>query len=314
MHDRNCTVGIDVSKATLDVFVLPHGTHIVVANDPAGILQLLTHLREIAPGHIVLEATGGLEFPAARAIADAGLPVSRVNPSTVHAFRKSLGKHAKTDKLDATLLAKFAAFMEPEDRSLPSTDQQAIRDLAARRRQVVELIGMERNRLKQASSPLIVQSLNDMLEVLTAQRKAVEEALVEAINADAATRRRYEILTSIKGFGPVVATTLVTDMPELGRLNRRQIASLAGLAPHDRQSGTSLDKAHVRGGRPCVRVALYMAALVASRANPDAKAFYQSLIANGKNKKLALIAVARKLVTLANQLIREDRLWIPKQA
>jgi transposase len=311
MPTATSAVGIDVSRATLDVFIHPQQTHFVVANDPLGIETLRQRMRALPGSRIVLEATGGLEFRAARALADAGCTVSRISPARIHAFRKSLGKHAKTDKLDAALLARYAAIMEPEDRPLPSQADQALRDLAARRRQVVELIGMERNRLKQASDPFIVDSLNAMLAVLTAQRKAIEAALIAAIAADPATRRRFEILTSIKGIGPVVATTLVTDMPELGRLNRRQIASLAGLAPHDRQSGTSLDKSAIRGGRPCVRVALYMAALVASRANPDAKAFYQTLVANGKNKKLALIATARKLVTLANQLIRENRTWSP---
>jgi transposase len=309
----SCVVGIDVSKLTLDVFVLPAQSHFVVGNDPAGIAQLLEKMAEHAPDAIVLEATGKLEFAAARALADAGFTVHRLNPARVHAFRKSLGKLAKTDKLDAALLARFALVMDLEDRPLPTAAAQAIRDLGARRRQLVDLLGMERNRLKQADAPLITESIRTVMTLLKTQLQAIEKSLLQAIADDPLAKRRYEVLTSIPGIGPAVAATLVIDMPELGQLNRRQVASLAGLAPQDQQSGTTLDHAPIRGGRPCVRRAVYMAALVAChKGNPDAKAFYRKLIENNKNKKLAVLAVARKLITLANQLVREDREWTPE--
>ena len=304
--------GIDVSKATLDIVILPSGKRLMAGNHPDGINRLTCQLREAQVAKVVLEATGGLEYPCARAIADAGITVSRVNPERIFGFRKSLGRRAKTDLLDAELMARFALVMDEATRPLPSIEAQNLKDLAARRRQIVEMIAMEKNRLKRSDDPSLTQSVKTIIAALSAERARLEKLIQQAISAEPEARRRYNILISIPGFGPVVATTLVTDMPELGQVDRRAVASLAGVAPHPEQSGTSLNRTNLHSGRPCVRTALYMAALAAARANPEMKAFKAQLVANGKAPKQAIIAVARKLITLANQLVRENRNWAPK--
>lgn len=251
----------------------------------------------------------GLEYRLARGLADAGLRVHRVNPERIHGFRRMLGLRAKTDKLDAGLIARFAQMMDLPDRPIPSEADQDIKNLGARRRQLVEMAAAERNRLKQATGAAILDSVRRTLANLLAERTCIEAALLAAIRANATALERYQILLSIPGIGPVAASTLVTDMPELGQVDRRAIASLAGLAPHPQQSGTSQNGHSLRGGRTCVRVALYMAALSASRSRSPFKTAYDDLIARGKAPKQALIAVARKMLTLANQLIRDQRPW-----
>jgi transposase len=311
MTPLGSVAGIDVSKAVLDVGLMPSGEHWREPNRTAGIVRVVERLLAAKVGRVALEATGGLEYPVARALADAGLEVIRVNPDRIHGFRKSLGQRAKTDKLDAALIARFAAVMDEPSRPLPSLAAQAIKDLAARRRQLVEMIAMEKNRLKAIADPAILDSVRLVIQALSAERARIEKALARAIAQDPAAQRRFEILTSVPGIGPVAATTLITEMPELGALDRRAAASLAGLAPHPDESGTTRKHARLRGGRPCVRTALYMGALTTRRLNPDAKAFYDRLLVNGKTRKQAALAVARKLVTLANQLLRENRRWTP---
>jgi transposase len=202
--------------------------------------------------------------------------------------------------------------MDEPARPLPSIQAQNLKDLAARRRQLVEMIAMEKNRLKRSIDLGLTQSVKTIIAALAAERTRIEALINNAIAAEAEAHRRYDILTSIPGFGPVVATTIVTEMPEIGQVDRRAAASLAGVAPHPEQSGTSLNRTNLHSGRPCLRTALYMAALAAARANPEMKAFKAQLVANGKAPKQAIIAVARKLITLANQLVRENRNWTPK--
>lgn len=302
--------GIDVSKNTLDVCIWPGAAHRQVAYTAAGLADLCSHLQAAGVQRVVLEATGGLEVRAARSLMERGLLVHRVNPERIHGFRKSLGRRAKTDKLDAGVIAQFAAIMDLPERPMPSPAAQAIKDLGARRRQLVEMIAAERNRLKQATGAAVLASLRATITVLAGLRSDIERQLAAAIAADATSQRRYEVLCSIPGVGPVIATTLITELPELGTLDRHAIASLAGVAPHPQQSGTSLHTHQLRSGRPCVRAALYMAALTASRANPRSRADYKDMLERGKAPKQALIAVARKLVTLANQMIRNDQMWI----
>jgi transposase len=304
--------GIDVSKATLDIVILPSGKRLMAGNHPDGINRLIRQLIEAQVAKVVLEATGGLEYPCARSLADAGIAVNRVNPERIFGFRKSLGRRAKTDLLDAELIARFALVMDEPARPLPSIQAQNLKDLAARRRQLVEMIAMEKNRLKRSIDLGLTQSVKTIIAALAAERTRIEGLINNAIAAEAEANRRYDILTSIPGFGPVVATTIVTEMPEIGQVDRRAAASLAGVAPHPEQSGTSLNRTNLHSGRPCLRTALYMAALAAARANPEMKAFKAQLVANGKAPKQAIIAVARKLITLANQLVRENRNWTPK--
>jgi transposase len=307
-----CVAGIDVSKARLDVFVLPQRIALAAPNAAGGIARLRRRLQRSGVERVVVEATGGLEYPVARALSDAGLQVARVPPGRVRGFRSFLGKRAKTDALDAELIARFALAMPDDDiRSVPSEQAEAIRSLSARRRQLVDLLVQEKTRLKMARDRFVQDSLRITITALKAERDRIEAALAKAIAADGAIRHKCELLHTIPGIGEVVATVLITDLPELGTLNRHQAASLAGLAPHPQRSGTSVHGDHIGGGRACVRTALYMGALTAIRRNPAFKAFYQRLIAAGKPRKIAIVAVARKLVVLANTIIKTDKPWNP---
>jgi transposase len=307
-----CVAGIDVSKARLDVFVLPDRVSLEFDNVPEGIDALVSRLKRQKVERVVVEATGGLEYPAARALSDGGIAVSRVRPGRVRGFRSFLGKFAKTDALDAELIARFALAMPDDvDRAIPSQRSEAIRSLSARRRQLVDLLVQEKTRLKMTRDSFVLESLRITIALLQRERKRVEAALAEAIDADQASRHRAELLRSIPGIGAIVASVLLTDLPELGTLNRHQAASIAGLAPHPQQSGISRSNDHIKGGRACVRTALYMAAVSAIRCNPSFRAFYQRLVQEGKPRKVAIVAVARKLVVLANAIAKSKKPWSP---
>jgi transposase len=307
-----CVAGIDVSKARLDVFVLPDRVSLEFDNVPEGIDALVSRLKRQKVERVVVEATGGLEYPAARALSDGGIAVSRVRPGRVRGFRSFLGKFAKTDALDAELIARFALAMPDDvDRAIPSRRSEAIRSLSARRRQLVDLLVQEKTRLKMTRDSFVLESLRITIALLQRERKRVEAALAEAIDADQASRHRAELLRSIPGIGAVVASVLLTDLPELGTLNRHQAASIAGLAPHPQQSGISRSNDHIKGGRACVRTALYMAAVSAIRCNPSFRAFYQRLVQEGKPRKVAIVAVARKLIVLANAIAKSKKPWSP---
>jgi transposase len=305
--------GIDAGKSYLDVGIEPSRKHFRVANAAAGIDDAIARLQKAAVRKVVLEAIGPFAQAAVTRLVAAGFEVGLVNPRRIKAFREAEGGRAKTDRLDARLIARFAVQMTDALRPVPTESQQALKALATRRRQLVEMVAMEKTRLKQTADPWLCESHRAAIATLGAERARIETEIEARLAADAAATRKRTILVSMPGFGPAVSATLITDLPELGTLDRRAIASLAGLAPHPSQSGTSIGRNQIGGGRPCVRTALYMAGLVASRCNPRFRAEYQAMRASGKPAKVAIIAVARKLLVLANSLIKNDSLYDPNR-
>ena len=308
--------GIDVSQSVLDVGLSSGRKPFQVANNTVGISSLVRRLKRCAVERVVVEAIGCYGRRLNEALCRAGFEVGVINPKRIRAFREAEGRRAKTDRLDAALMARFAVFMSDAMHPVPSPKALALKALSARRRQLTQLIATEKTRLKQALDPLLVQSHRTVIALLEEQCAAVEAELERGIKADKDMAERQAILLSIPGFGPRISTLLVTDLPELGQRDRRAIASLAGLAPHVSQSGQRPARAAIAGGRPCVRSALYMAALVAVRHNREMGQVYEGLRAQGKPAKVALIAVARKLVIIANTLIkrRQSYVEIPAEA
>ena len=304
--------GVDAGKRYLDVGIEPSRKHFRVANAAAGIEDAITRLRGAGVHKVVLEAIGPFAHAAVKRLVAEGFEVGLINPRRIKAFREAEGKRAKTDRLDARLIARFAVQMTDALRPVPSESQQALKALATRRRQLVEMIAMEKTRLKQVVEPWLCDSHRAAIAALTIERRRIEADIESRLATDQAATRKMTILISLPGFGPAITTTLITDLPELGTLDRRAIASLAGLAPHPSQSGTSIGRNQIGGGRPCVRTALYMAGLVASRCDPRFRAEYKAMRADGKPAKVAIIAVARKLLVLANSLLKHDTLYDPK--
>lgn len=307
-------VGVDVSKATLDVQVRPTDAQWTVANDEAGIRTLIAQLREVAPTQIVLEATGGYELPVVSACAAAGLPIIVVNPRAVRAFARATGQLAKTDQLDAGILARFAEQLRPVARPLADAEQQELEALLTRRRQLIEMLTAEKNRLQQvfvARGARVRKSLTAHIAYLTKELGRAETDLGELVRKSPVWRERDDLLQSTPGVGPVLSFTLLASLPELGALDRKAIAALVGVAPMNRDSGTFRGKRMVHGGRAPVRTALYMGALVATRRNPVIRAFYQRLLAAGKPKKVALTACMRKLLIILNAMVRQQVPWSP---
>lgn len=298
--------GIDVGQRFLDIGFAPSGKTFRVPNAADGIAAVVERLRHAGVGRVVLEAIGPYAQRLVSALASAGFEVGLINPRRIKAFREAEGRRAKTDRLDARLIARFALAMTDAIRPLPSEDQRALKALSTRRRQLTEMIAIEKTRLKQAIEPLLLASHRAAIASLTAQCRAIEDELARRIKEDRRHNAAFDILTSIPGIGERVATVLVTELPEIGRTDRKAIASLAGLAPHVSQSGNAPPRAAIAGGRPCVRAALYMAALVASRAHPQMKASYQALREQGKPGKVALVAIARKLLVTANALVKNN--------
>ena len=306
--------GIDAGKTYLDIGIEPSRSRFRVANAAVGIEQAVARLQHAGVRKVVLEAIGPYAQPVVTRLVTAGFEVGLVNPRRIKAFREAEGKRAKTDRLDASLIARFAMRMTDALRPVPTANQQALKALATRRRQLVEMIAMEKTRLKQVADAFLCASHRTAIAALTVERQRIEADIDTRLAADAALAHKRTILISLPGFGPAVATTLITDLPELGTLDRRAIASLAGLAPHPSQSGTSIGRNQIGGGRPCVRTALYMAGLVASRCDPRFKAEYQAMRAEGKPAKVAIIAIARKLLVVANGLIKNDSRYDPSRA
>lgn len=306
--------GIDAGKSYLDIGIAPSGKHFRVANVATGIEDAIARLQQAEVRKVVLEAIGPYAQAAVTQLVTAGFEVGLINPRRIKAFREAEGKRAKTDRLDARLIARFAVRMTDALRPVPTESQRVLKALAARRRQLVEMMAMEKTRLKQATDPWLCESHRTAIAALGTERARIEAGLDARLAADTAAKRRRVILLSVPGFGPAVSSTLITDLPELGTLDRRAIASLAGLAPHPTQSGTSIGRNQIGGGRPCVRTALYMAGLVASRCNPRFRAEYRAMRADGKPAKVAIIAVARKLLVLANSLAKKDSLYDPNHA
>jgi transposase len=296
-------VGIDVAKDRLDVHVRPSGEAFAVARDSEGVAALVERLAGLKPGLIVLEATGGFETVVAGAVAAVGLPLAVVNPRQIREFARATGRLAKTDKLDAEINALFAERIQPEPRPVPDDQTRALAELIARRRQVVDMMTMERNRRHMLTSKRLIKSVDRLLAVLQKELSSLEQELDDTIRGTPAWREKEELLTSVPGVGNGLARTLLADLPELGQLGRRQIAALVGVSPFNRDSG------RFRGKRAKVRAVLYMGALVASRHNSVLSAFYQRLLADGKAKKVALTAVMRKLLVILNAIVRDRTPW-----
>jgi transposase len=303
-------VGVDVAKAELVVAVRPTGERWAAANDERGARALGERLRREAPELIVLEATGGYERRWAAALADAGIAVAVVNPKRVRDFAKGLGLLAKTDRLDARAIARYAAAVRPRPRAKTPEKQAELRDLVARRRQLIDMRTMEQNRLA-AATGAAKASIRTVLRTLGEQVDDLDTAIAALVESDDDTRARAERLESVPGVGPVTAATLVAEVPELGRLNRQEIAALVGVAPINRDSGTMRGRRTIAGGRSSVRAALFMAALVASRRNPVITAHYKKLRTAGKTAKQALTACMRKLLVILNAILRDRKPWQP---
>jgi len=307
-------IGIDVSKDRLDIATHPSRDTFVVARNEEGLKDLIARLAPLSPQAVAVEATGGYETVVAATLSAAGLPVLVVNPAQVRAFARALGKRAKTDPIDAAVIAHLAAATKPDIRPLPDETTRLFAELLSRRAQIVQMIGAERQRQKRLTGRRQQNSIARLLLALQKELSSLEGDIDEAVRGSPAWREKEDLLASVPGIGPVIARTLIAEMPELGLLDRRQIAALAGLAPWTRQSGQWKGKSRIGGGRAVVRTALSMGALVAGRHNPVLKAFRDKLVAAGKPHKLAAIAVARKLLTILNAIIRDRTPWNPQIA
>jgi transposase len=309
---NDVNIGLDVAQAEVVVAVAGEPGTWTVPSDAAGYAQLVSELVARHPTRIVLEATGGYERPVAAALGAAQLPVIIVNARQVRDFARATGQLAKTDALDAHVLARFAAQVRPEIRPLPSEAQEQLDALVLRRRQLVEMLTAERVRLRQAVGrprQTLRKSLEKHIRYLERELQLTDTELGQLIEASPLWRVQDQLLQSVPGVGPATARTLLAELPELGALSRQAIAKLVGVAPLNADSGVWRGQRHIWGGRAAVRTALYMAALTAVRWNPQIRVFYQRLVARGKAKKLALIACARKLLTILNQLLRTGQPW-----
>ena len=308
MAEAETYVGIDVAKANIDIAVRPTGRVWRASYDAAGIEELVSQLENLTPATVLLEATGGLELPLVAALAAAALPVVVVNPRQVRDFAKATGRLAKTDALDAQVLAHFAEAVRPPVRPLRDADTQELNALTTRRSQLMTMLVAEKNRLGRATGA-VRPSIQSHITWLEQQLKDLDEGLKQTLRQSPVWREKDDLLRSVPGVGEQLSRSLLTYLPELGALDRKQIAALVGVAPMNRDSGTVRGKRTVWGGRARVRAVLYMSALVASRFNPVIRTFYQRLLAAGKPKKLALTACMRKLLTILNAIVRTGQRW-----
>ena len=306
-------VGIDVSKAQLDVAVRPTGKRWVLPYDETGIEGLIPQIVDLEPALVLLEATGGLELPLVAALAAAALPVVVVNPRQVRDFAKATGTLAKTDALDAGVLAHFADAVRPEVRPLQDAETQVLNSLTARRHQVMTMLVSEKNRLGTASGAVSPRAVSPRIEAhiawLEQELSDLDKGLRQTLRRSPVWREKDDLLRTVPGVGPQLSLTLLAHLPELGTLDRKQIAALVGVAPYNRDRGTRRGKRAVWGGRSRVRAVLYMGALVASRHNPAIRDFYQRLLAAGKPKKVALVASMRKLLVTLNAMLKHGYPW-----
>ena len=311
MEQEPTFVGIDVAKARVDVAVRPSGDIWSVDYDETGVAGLVDRLQAMGPAAVVLEATGGLEVPLASALAGAALPVVVVNPRQVRDFAKATGRLAKTDALDAQVLAHFAEAVRPPVRQLRDDDAQELNAMTTRRNQVMTMLVAEKNRLSR-SIPAVRPSIQAHIAWLDQELKDLDDGLRQTLRRSPVWREKDDLLRSVPGVGEQLALTLLAYLPELGTLNRKQIAALVGVAPINRDSGTMRGRRAVWGGRARVRTVLYMGALVASRRNPVIRAFYQRLLDAGKSKKAALTACMRKLLVILNAMVKSGQHWDPE--
>ena len=309
-------VGIDVAKQDLAIHLRPSNEHFSVTNDERGVGELLTRLSELRPELIVLEATGGLEILSVSLLAAHSLPVVVVNPRQIRHYAKATGELSKTDRIDARIIALFAERVRPEVRAIPDEEARELDSLIARRRQLLEMLQAERNRLTQLlffpgkqHKQQVRKSIKKHISFLERELHAAESDVEDAVRKSPVWREKDDLLQSVPGVGRILSFTLLSDLPELGRLSRREIAKLVGIAPLSRDSGTLRGHRFIQGGRQNVRRALYMGALVATRYNPLIRAFYQRLLEAGKPKKLALVACMRKLLTILNTMVRTGERW-----
>jgi len=308
MTTQSLFVGIDISKDQLDVSIRPEGSCLSHPYTEEGIRLLVDHIARLQPELILLEATGGYETRIVAALAHARLPVVVINPRQVRDFAKATGKLAKTDRIDAQVLAHFAEAIRPEPRLLADEDQKELNALMTRHQQLVEMITMEKNRLR-TTTKLVQRQIQDHLQWLVSQLKKVDKDLDKFIGNNPALQRKVEITKSVPGVGPVLSRALISYLPELGTVSNKQISALVGVAPFNCDSGQYRGKRIIWGGRAHIRSILYMGALVATQCNPVIRSFYERLLQAGKSKKLALTACMRKLLTILNAMVKNDTLW-----
>jgi transposase len=301
-------VGIDVSRDTLDVYVRPTGKAWQVTNNARGHAELAQRLGRLTPKLIVLEATGGLERPVSREMAKAGMAVAVVNPRQTRNFARSTGRVAKTDALDASDLARYAEVVQPEPRMLADEETQALAELVRRRQQVVKMAAGEKNRLRRCSGELRA-GIRTHLAWLKEAKEGLDREIAARVRSNPRWRARAQLLRSVRGVGPVLSSTLVACVPELGQVGKKKIAALVGVAPFNRDSGKKCGKRRVSGGRGHVRAVLYMATVAAVRCNPVLRPFYQKLVAAGKEKKVALTACMRRLIVILNAIAETGIPW-----
>ena len=304
-------VGIDVSKDRLDVAVRPTGEVFTTNHTPEAITALAERLTKLAPHLIVLEATGGLEQPVTIALAEQGLPVVVVNARQVRDYAKALGRLAKTDRIDAIVLADFADKVRPQVRTLPTTQARALEALVSRRRQVVGMITSERNRLYACHDQVVQADIKAHIKYLQERRDELDQQLMLAVQADPIWLAKSQLLKSVPGIGPITSVTMLAELPELGYLSHKRIAALVGVAPINRDSGSMRGYRGAWGGRASIRASLFMATVAATRFNPAIKSFYERLLTHGKPKKVAIVACMRKLLVILNAIAHTKKAWSP---
>ena len=310
--DRHLFVGIDVAKDTLDVHVLPTHDRFQYTTHAEDVETLLARLRKLHPTLITLEATGGYGTTLAAQLQDAGLTVAVVNPRQVRDFARATGRLAKTDRIDAEVLAGFAKAIRPPARSVGTKEQRSLKTLVARRRQLIQMQTAEQNRLYRAQDPPVTDSIQTVLGLIAGQLQEMDRQLDTAVRTSPAWLETAAIVQSIPGMGRTSTLKVIAKLPELGQLNRRQIASLVGLAPMNKDSGKMRGYRSVRGGRADVRTALYMPTLSAIRCNPEIRRFYLRLTKNGKKHKVAMTACMRKMLITLNAMVRDNQMWSPQ--
>ena len=308
MPQNECFVGIDVSKNSLDIAILPSGERFKINYDEEGINEITGKLTENPPDLIVMEATGGLEMPLLTALAADNFNVVAINPRQVRNYARSIGRLAKTDRIDAEVIARFGEAVRPELRPIPDEKTIELRAFLVRRRQLIQMIVAEKNRLHKAAEN-VKPRIQTHIEWLEEELDTTNHDLENAIKNSPVWREREKLLKTVPGIGDVIASTLIADLPELGQLNRKEIAALVGVAPFNYDSGTIRGKRIIWGGRYHVRNALYMGVIVAIRYNPAIKNFYNRLVEAGKPKKVAIVACMRKLITILNSMVRNNTPW-----